>query len=105
MKGLFERAVLMGGSALSPWALTPSPAEVKAQVVRSLGCPLDSTSADIGECLRGKSLAELLGVDVRAPCRFCASFAPFVDGAVVQVHLITSHFIHFILLHFIISFD
>lgn len=81
----------MSGSALSPWALTRQAADLKAQVARLLNCPLDSAgrsadTADIGECLRSKSLAELLHVDVRAPCRFCASFAPFVDGAVIQVY-------------------
>ena len=80
----------MGGSALSPWALTRQAADLKAQVARLLNCPLDqsgrsSDTADIGECLRTKPLIELLNVDIRTPCRFCASFAPFVDGAVIQV--------------------
>ena len=85
--GLFQRAVLMGGSALSPWALTRQAEEFKAQVARRMDCNVDenqSADADIGECLRNKDLSELLQIEAEGSCMFCASFAPFVDGAVIQ---------------------
>ncbi len=62
---LFHRSVLMSGSSLSPDALvSPSDAsEVAAQVAEQLDCDTKNT-ASLLQCLRQKSVQELLGVKV-----------------------------------------
>jgi neuroligin len=90
--GLFQRVVLMSGSALSPWALNHQAGKLKAEVARQMDCEPFAGSdgaasaeqmslADIGDCLRKKPLESLMAVRLPAPPRFFASFAPFVDGA------------------------
>lgn len=50
-KGLFERAVLISGTAINPWALTENPLG-KAQLLGDLlGCPSDN-NPKLVECLR-----------------------------------------------------
>ena len=91
LAGLFQRAILMAGSALSPWALNHQAAQLKGQVARQMECPIENQSvgADIGGCLRKKSLSQLLQVQPTA-CRFCPTFAPFVDGAVIAIDPLTA---------------
>ena len=82
--GLFQRAVLMSGSALSPWALNHQAGWLKAEVARQMDCgplPVPESLADIGDCLRKRPLDSLLAVRLPATPRFCPTFAPFVDGA------------------------
>lgn len=75
----------MSGSALSPWALNHQPGSLKSQVARQLDCSppaaVAESLADIGDCLRKKSLDSLLAVRLPATPRFCPVFAPFIDGA------------------------
>ena len=83
--GLFHQAVLMSGSALSPCALASDPRSLKEQVSRQMDCPKSATpDADIGDCLRKKPLASLLGVHVETP-RFWPTFAPFIDGSIIEM--------------------
>ncbi|XP_057367984.1 neuroligin-1-like [Daphnia carinata] len=88
--GLFQRVVLMSGSALSPWALNPQAGKLKAEVARQMGCePFGKSQgsteqmslADIGDCLRKVPLDSLMAVRLPETPRFCATFAPFIDGA------------------------
>ena len=82
--GLFQRAVMMSGSALSPWAMNHAPGALKSEVARQLECgpmPVPDALADIGDCLRKKPLEALLAVRLADVPRFTATFAPFVDGA------------------------
>ncbi|KAJ1531651.1 hypothetical protein ONE63_000322 [Megalurothrips usitatus] len=74
--GLFQRAILMSGSASSPWSRSPSATAASLGVARSLGCPLPllasypvplpplpplrPPSAPTLDCLRSKSTAEIL---------------------------------------------
>ncbi|CAK9806527.1 nlg-1 [Anthophora quadrimaculata] len=81
-KELVERVVLLGGSALSPWAIQRDPLMVKRRVADQTGCPGDVEADDIAPCLRLRSLEELLAVQLDPP-RFTSGFAPFVDGAVM----------------------
>lgn len=84
--GLFSRAVLMAGSALSPVALAADARALKEQVGKQMGCrESPSPSADIGDCLRRKPLAALLDVQLSETPRFWPPFAPFVDGHLVPV--------------------
>lgn len=78
-KELVERVVLLGGSALSPWAIQRDPLAVKRRVGDQTGCPGDTEAEDIAPCLRLRSLDELLAVQLDPP-RFTSGFAPFVDG-------------------------
>lgn len=79
---LIRRVILLGGSALSPWAVQRDPLMVKRRVANQTGCPGDVEADDIAPCLRLKSVEELLAVQLDPP-RFTSGFAPFTDGAVL----------------------
>lgn len=85
---------MLGGSALSPWAVQRDPLTVKRRVAEEIGCPGDIEADDIASCLRLRSVEELLAVQLNPP-RFTSGFAPFIDGAVLpatvnQVRLFAS---------------
>lgn len=79
---LIGRVILLGGSALSPWAVQRDPLAVKRRVAEQIGCPGDVEADDIAPCLRLRNVEELLAVQLDPP-RFTSGFAPFVDGAVL----------------------
>ncbi|XP_030557383.1 uncharacterized protein LOC115760260 isoform X1 [Drosophila novamexicana] len=79
---LIQRAVLISGTALSPWAIQKNPLFVKRRVAEQTGCHGDMLYDDLAPCLRTKSVAELLSVKIDHP-RFLVGFAPFVDGTVI----------------------
>ncbi|CRK92278.1 CLUMA_CG005727, isoform A [Clunio marinus] len=79
-RGLFHRAILMSGSALSDWALNYNPQQITMQVAKQLNCPIEDPM--LGECLRKKSYQEILNVTVMAP-EFLTIFGPIVDGLVI----------------------
>jgi neuroligin len=79
-RGLFHRAILMSGSALSDWALNLNPQQITTQVAKKLNCPFEDLK--LGECLRRKSYQEILNVTVSAS-EFLTIFGPIVDGLVV----------------------
>ncbi|XP_025075176.1 neuroligin-1 [Pogonomyrmex barbatus] len=81
-KELIGRVILLGGSALSPWAVQRDPLMVKRRVADQTKCPGDVEADDIAPCLRLKSVEELLAVQLDPP-RFTSGFAPFIDGAVL----------------------
>ncbi|KAL7742048.1 hypothetical protein ACLKA6_018296 [Drosophila palustris] len=80
---LIQRAVLISGTALSPWAIQKNPLFVKRRVAEQTGCHGDMLYDDLAPCLRTKSVAELLTVKIDHP-RFLVGFAPFVDGTVIS---------------------
>ncbi|XP_063218548.1 putative inactive carboxylesterase 4 isoform X2 [Bacillus rossius redtenbacheri] len=57
--GLFQRAIVMSGSATSPWSVGEHPANCSMAVSRSLNCLLQQT-VDTLRCLQAKSAAEIL---------------------------------------------
>ncbi|XP_068085152.1 acylcarnitine hydrolase [Anabrus simplex] len=57
--GTFHRAILMSGSVTSPWTRAQHSSNASMDIVRSLGCLGSSTEAVL-QCLRGKSVAEIL---------------------------------------------
>lgn len=63
-KGLFQRAILMSGTALSPMALSRDPKEITLQVVQQLNCTSE-TDSEIAKCLKKAKLDDLLRVRVR----------------------------------------
>ncbi|CAH1404713.1 unnamed protein product [Nezara viridula] len=74
--GLFQRAILMSGTALSSWSEVKHPEESARALAEQLKCPMD----DLSNCLREKDWDEL--VHVRLP----EDPAPTVDGVVVLNH-------------------
>ncbi|CAG0907094.1 unnamed protein product, partial [Darwinula stevensoni] len=78
-KGIIRRAILMSGSALSPWGFLRDPLETKKQVGESLNCSLERPDReDLAPCLRLKSLFSLLNAEP-APPAFTPAYGPFVD--------------------------
>ncbi|KAH0554197.1 neuroligin-1 [Cotesia glomerata] len=83
-KELVERVILLGGSALSPWAIQRDPITIKRRVAEQTGCLGDVETDDIAICLRLRSIDELLNVNLETP-RFTSGFAPFMDGTVLPL--------------------
>ncbi|XP_052902929.1 uncharacterized protein LOC128310346 [Anopheles moucheti] len=81
-KGLFHRAILLSGSALSDWALTQHPLQSTMQVLQGLNCPLNGENDEVTACLRRKRYSEILGVKTASP-QFSTRFGPIVDGLVI----------------------
>lgn len=64
---LIHRAVLLSGSALSPWAIQRDPLAVKRKVAEHTGCHGDLLEDDLAPCLRTKQLSELLNITLDSP--------------------------------------
>lgn len=64
---LIQRAILLSGSALSPWAIQRDPLYVKRKVAEHTGCHGDLVEDDLAPCLRTKPLANLLSVQLETP--------------------------------------
>ncbi|XP_037033533.1 neuroligin-1-like isoform X3 [Bradysia coprophila] len=85
-KALIHRAILLSGSALSPWSVIPDPDSVRVEVSQQMACHLDTNgnnrlnkdvTNDITNCLRSKPLEAIMGV--RLPnVRFMPSWGPFL---------------------------
>lgn len=80
-QGLFHRAILISGSALSDWALNYNPQQITMEVAKQLNCPIEDSK--LGECLRMKSYREIVDVNVSVP-EFLTIFGPIVDGLVIS---------------------
>ncbi|XP_058459148.1 neuroligin-4, X-linked-like [Malaya genurostris] len=87
-KGLIHRAILLSGSALSPWALIPEPDAIRLEVSQQMAChllvdpppgkpALKPSTDDITDCLRDKPLEALMGVRL-TNVRFMPSWGPFL---------------------------
>lgn len=92
--GLFHRAILMSGSALSSWASVGSPTHYAMQYARALNCsgglptavdehPSNEQFDKMVNCLKDRTLEEMQSVKLAAP-RFLYSFGPSVDGIVIK---------------------
>ncbi|KAH0999046.1 hypothetical protein HUJ04_006969, partial [Dendroctonus ponderosae] len=80
---LFHRAILMSGSALSPWALVKEPSRYAALVAIHANCSPELPHAHLLKCLREKPIEALLSTPVIAP-EFSFAFGPSVDGVVID---------------------
>ncbi|XP_044751995.1 neuroligin-4, X-linked-like [Coccinella septempunctata] len=87
MPGLFHRAILLSGSALSSWALVEDPVNYAVKLAREVNCTIPE---DVGkdhemivDCLRDAPLDHLLHADVSPPA-YLSSFGPSVDGVVIK---------------------
>ncbi|KAI7815487.1 neuroligin, partial [Rhyzopertha dominica] len=87
MPGLFHRAILLSGSALSSWALVEDPVNYAVKLAREVNCTIpEDVSKDhemIVDCLRETSLEMLLQADVTPPA-YLSAFGPSVDGVVIK---------------------
>lgn len=64
---LIHRAILISGSALSPWAIQKDPLFIKRKVAERTGCHGDLLEDDLAPCLRTKSVSELLSITIDSP--------------------------------------
>ena len=67
LSDLIQRAILLSGSALSPWAIQKDPLFVKRKVAEHTGCHGDLVEEDLAPCLRTKPLSNLLSVQLETP--------------------------------------
>lgn len=85
--GLFHRAILLSGSALSSWALVEDPVSFAVRLARQVNCTIPEDlyrdHENIVDCLRDVPLEELLRADVSAPT-YLSAFGPSVDGVVIK---------------------
>ncbi|XP_060814059.1 uncharacterized protein LOC132906168 isoform X2 [Bombus pascuorum] len=80
-KGLFKRAILMSGSALSADAIGKAPLQITKQVAHALNCPT-TTDNDLVLCLRDQDVSTLLNVKIHKP-NYVPAFAPLIDNVVI----------------------
>uniref|UniRef100_UPI00398EDF4D neuroligin-3a isoform X1 n=1 Tax=Pristiophorus japonicus TaxID=55135 RepID=UPI00398EDF4D len=79
--GLFQRAIIQSGSALSSWAVNYQPAKYTRLLAEKVGCNMLDT-LDMVECLRQKSYKELVEQDIK-PAQYHVAFGPVIDGDVI----------------------
>lgn len=72
-KGLFHRAVLMSGSAMSDWATTNHTEHITMQIIEGVGCSFDD---DFLSCIRKKRLVYCIQA---LCCRFTIEFSSYKD--------------------------
>ena len=102
---LFHRAVLMSGSALSPWAISTQSQYYAKQLADKLGCSGSSSnsisstdnlagkeqsnqrlnSAETIDCLRTRSAEAINNVDLETAEPLRSSFGPVVDNLLVPI--------------------
>lgn len=80
--GLFHRAILMSGTALSDWAITSHALQSTLQVTQALNCPLSDNHEEVLNCLRKKRYSEIINAKTSSP-EFSTPFGPVVDGLVI----------------------
>lgn len=88
VKGLFQRAILMSGSAYSSWALVEDPVVFAVKLAKEVNCSIPSdlnkNHEQIVDCLRDIPLEDLYAADIQVP-RFLTSFGPSVSRKVDSV--------------------
>ncbi|XP_072762898.1 uncharacterized protein [Anoplolepis gracilipes] len=80
-EGLFKRAILMSGSAMSADAIGKAPLQITKQVAHDLNCPTTSDS-ELAICLRNQDVDRLLHVKIHKP-KYVPAYAPLIDRAVI----------------------
>ncbi|XP_039296048.1 LOW QUALITY PROTEIN: neuroligin-4, Y-linked-like [Nilaparvata lugens] len=99
MPGLFHRAILLSGSAVSSWALVEDPVSFAVRLARQTNCSIPDDlyrdHEDIVDCLRDVPLQELMKADVTAPA-FLSAFGPSVDGVVIKTDFQEDALSHFV---------
>ncbi|KAI8514332.1 Neuroligin-3 [Branchiostoma belcheri] len=81
--GLFRRAILQSGSALSTWSMAHNPRHSATILAERVGCCRDDTLRTV-DCLRDKSYSDLLLKEATfSGSPFYSMFGPVVDGTVI----------------------
>ncbi|XP_068103710.1 neuroligin-3 isoform X2 [Hyperolius riggenbachi] len=80
-EGLFQRAIIQSGSALSSWAVNYQPVKYTRLLAEKVGCNVLDT-VDMVDCLRQKTAKELVEQDIQ-PARYHVAFGPVIDGDVI----------------------
>ncbi|XP_035309810.1 LOW QUALITY PROTEIN: neuroligin-4, X-linked-like [Cricetulus griseus] len=80
-EGLFQKAIIQSGTALSSWAVNYQPAKYTRALADQVGCNMLDT-ADLVECLRRVGWRELSQQRV-APATYHVAFGPVIDGDVI----------------------
>lgn len=87
--GLFHRAILLSGSALSSWALIEEPIVYSLEIARQLNCTSKTDDfknhEHIIDCLREIPIGELMKTKISAPT-FLNAFGPSIDGVVIKTN-------------------
>ncbi|XP_017052998.1 uncharacterized protein LOC108096132 isoform X1 [Drosophila ficusphila] len=96
--GLFHRAILMSGSAMSDWAASNQSLQLTMQIAHALDCPLnehvDAEDEDVLlDCLRHRRYQDILHIPT-ALTQFSTSLGPIVDGHVIpnQPYKVMGHY-------------
>ncbi|XP_023242067.1 neuroligin-4, X-linked-like isoform X1 [Centruroides sculpturatus] len=79
--GLFHRAILQSGSALSPWSIAHDAHTYTRHLARILGCPTEE-SLPLVECMRQRPVTDIMRVQLMVPEHLTA-FGPTIDGIMV----------------------
>ncbi|XP_067084986.1 neuroligin-3-like isoform X3 [Osmerus mordax] len=80
-RGLFHRAIIQSGSALSSWAVNYQPVKYTRHLAERVGCNVLDT-LDMVSCLQKKTAKELVEQDIQ-PARYHVAFGPVIDGDVI----------------------
>ncbi|XP_035217282.1 neuroligin-2-like [Stegodyphus dumicola] len=80
-RGLFQRAILQSGSALSPWAIARDALAYTRQVASHVKCPTKDSAALVA-CLGKRPVEDILNAPLRVPDHLTA-FGPTIDGVVI----------------------
>lgn len=87
--GLFHRAILLSGSALSSWALVEEPVVYSLEVARQMNCTSSEEDFQnyehIIDCLREIPINYLMKAKIAEPT-FLNAFGPSVDGVVIKTN-------------------
>ncbi|XP_041565227.1 neuroligin-4, X-linked isoform X1 [Drosophila elegans] len=96
--GLFHRAILMSGSAMSDWAASNQSLQLTMQIAHALDCPLNEhVGAEdddvLLDCLRHRRYQDILHIPT-ALTQFSTSLGPIVDGHVIpnQPYKVMGHY-------------
>ncbi|XP_026467545.1 neuroligin-4, Y-linked-like [Ctenocephalides felis] len=82
---LFNRAIMMSGSGLSPWSLVRDPASHAENVARNANCSFSLSPQDLLKCLRDRPLEVILKPQTDDDAfKFSYEFGPSVDGVVID---------------------
>ncbi|BFZ22984.1 hypothetical protein BsWGS_26023 [Bradybaena similaris] len=98
-KGMFTKAILQSGTALSGWAINRNPLGLLNSVAEKLGCTASLfylgwfrriRSSDLINCIRNKTVAELQAVINQTPVtdgllNTDTQFVPVIDGDVIPL--------------------
>uniref|UniRef100_A0A8C9QCT3 Carboxylesterase type B domain-containing protein n=1 Tax=Spermophilus dauricus TaxID=99837 RepID=A0A8C9QCT3_SPEDA len=80
-EGLFQKAIIQSGTALSSWAVNYQPAKYTRLLADKVGCNMLDTT-DLVECLRHKNHKELIQQAI-TPATYHIAFGPVIDGDVI----------------------